>query len=101
MIKVYISQPTRHMSEEAILRNRAEAIKHVHEIFDDASLAIVSNDSDVAPENIKNKDLWNLGKALEELADSNFAYFCKGWALDIHCQLEHECASTYGVHIIE
>ena len=101
MLKIFISQPTSNISYEAILRNREEAIKHIHEIFENTPLAIVSNVSDAAPENIKNKDLWYLGASMKNMADSSFAYFCKGWQLDINCQIEHECAVTYGVRIIE
>ncbi len=42
-----------------------------------------------------------LAKSLELLADADVAFFAKGWEDARGCRIEHECAKSYGIMIIE
>ena len=42
-----------------------------------------------------------LSKSLDLLADADVAYFARGWSEARGCRIEHECARSYGITIIE
>ncbi len=45
--------------------------------------------------------LWYLGKSIEFLSHADLAYFIKGWENARGCKIEHLCAITYGIGVIE
>lgn len=100
MIKVFISQPMRGKSDEQILKERSEAIENVKRITSE-DVEIIDSFIEYEPDDLHNVALWYLGRSLELLSYADVAYFVKGWWDARGCKIEHECAESYGVSIIE
>lgn len=103
MLKVFISQPMRGLSDEQIYKIRAEAERSVLEKFgaDVPVHFIGSLVKEYAPDGAKNGPLWYLGLSIEMLSDADAAYFSDGWKDARGCIIEHEACKMYGIDIIK
>lgn len=103
MIKVFISQPMRELSDGQIYKIRAEAERSVLEKFgaDVPVHFIGSLIKEYAPDGSQNGPLWYLGLSIEMLADADAAYFADGWENARECIIEHETCKLYGIDIIK
>ena len=98
MKKLFISQPMNGKNNEEILAVREDAIKSVEHLLGEPVVAIDSFFQD-APHDAK--PLWFLGKSLELLSTADIVFFAKGWQDARGCKIEHQCAVSYGMSIIE
>lgn len=100
MKKVFISMPMNGLTEEEIKEKLKEAQKIVREITQLGNLEFIdSYIEESAP--FGTSSLWYLGESIKRLSEANIAYFCPGWKTARGCVIEHECASKYGIRIIE
>lgn len=49
--------------------------------------------------NVKNWDIYWLGRAIEELSKADVLWLCDGWEQSKGCNIELECAISYGLEI--
>ena len=101
MMKVFISQPMRGLTEEQILKDRNEAIKYIKngvECLEQQLEVIESYFEDYNPKQ-GCVPLKYLAKSLELLADADIALFIGDWENARGCKIEHECAKEYGIKI--
>lgn len=98
MKRLFVSQPMKDKTDEQILAERNRAIQKAKELLGDDVEVIDSFFRNVPHEA---KPLWYLAKSLELLATADVAYFISGWSEYRGCQIEHFCASEYGINILE
>ena len=99
MKRLFISQPMRFKTEKEILAEREKAIADAERYLGEKVVVIDSyfkgiNFAGVSP-------LYLLGKAIEQLATADVAYFTKDWKVARGCRIEHTCAIEYGIKVIE
>ena len=98
--KAIICQPTSVFTDEITKQNRERAIsilskkgyEIVNEVFEDYSLNF--------NEETKNIPLKVLAKSLNEMADCDAAYFCKGWRQTRKTMMEYNAAVFYELDIV-
>lgn len=104
MIKVFVSQPMRGISDEEILKSREKMNEEIRELVGNNFVIIDSFLKDyILPfEVTKNNVPVNyLAKSIEFLSFADIAYFGKGWEEARGCKIEHEIALQYGIKIIK
>lgn len=97
MKKIFISQPMKGKTNDAIKKERELIIRDIEEMMEDEPFEImdtVFDDFDGAT------PLKFLAKSLMVLADADMVYFADGWQDTRGCQLEHECAIQYDLFIV-
>jgi len=100
ILKVFISQPMKDLSDKEILDKRHAAIKEIQEHYGEGrEIEILDSFYLGAPADIK--PLWFLGRSIQVLSMADIAYFCEGWEEARGCQIEYECAKQYGIPIIK
>lgn len=99
MISVFISQPMAGRDDDTILAERNAAIAKVRELYND-DVAVISTFFKTVPYS-KRPGLYCLGKAVQMMAEADLAVFCDGWRDARGCIVEHICAESYGVEILE
>ena len=110
IINVFISQPMTGKSEEEILATRQKAIDKIHQLAskDGVKINIIAsyiNDAtrkrfeEHVSDNI-NWDIYWLSKSLERLAIADTIWLCDGWEYSKGCNVELECAISYGLDIV-
>lgn len=98
-LKVFISQPmngkndTEIIGERIIIRDKLASVLKTNYTVIDTFLRDEPSGGCVP--------LKYLAKSLELLADADVAFFAKGWEDARGCRIEHECAKSYGIMIIE
>lgn len=97
MKKVFISQPMKDRSEIDIINERDAAIAELEEQFGEPVEEVQS----YSPANKNGHPLASLGRAIQCMAEADVAYFCDGWEDARGCKIEHECATQYGIEVIE
>ena len=107
---IFISQPMTGKSEEEILATRQKAIDRIHRLAskDDEQVNIIDSYIDDATRNefqgrmgdAINWDIYWLSKSLERLAMADTIWLCDGWEYSKGCNVELECAISYGLHIV-
>lgn len=96
--KVFISQPMRNYSQEAIEYDRGKAIDKCKELFG-KDVDII--DSQLSVEFItSHNSLECLAESIKRLARADVAYFCPHWESARGCKIEHSCAVEYGIRTI-
>ena len=100
MIKLFISQPMRGLSDEEILTKRKELIDLVKKENSDEVKVIDSFIKEDTPDGV-NIPLWYLSRSIRFLSEADVAIFGKGWEDARGCKIEHECAIAYGIPTIE
>lgn len=97
MKKIYISQPMRGRSTDAIIAERKALVS-------DAAVALQTDEVEVLDTYLNgytNKPpLRLLALALEKMADADAVIFAPGWRDARGCRVEHLAASEYGISII-
>ena len=107
---IFISQPMTGKSEEEILATRQKAIDKIHQLFDADGeqvniIASYINDAtrkrfeERASDNI-NWDIYWLSHSLQRLALADMIWLCDGWEYSKGCNVELECAISYGLDIV-
>ena len=99
-MKVFISQPMRDKTEEEILDERNKAVESIKKQFKVNDVEILDSyfkDFKVVPGYNINKPLYFLGKAIQLLAQADYAYFCKDWDKYRGCKSEHFICNQYGI----
>lgn len=99
MIKLFISQPMRDRTNEDILKERAEAVAYVKDIFKNEEIEVIDSFFKDVPHDVK--PLWYIAKSIELMANADIVYFVKGWKNARGCKIEHECALQYEKIFIE
>lgn len=98
-MKVFISQPMRGQTEEAILKARSEAVKKVKSMYGEDVEILNSFFDDFNTSNVKNPAIAYLAKSIDVLAEADIAYFCKNWARTRGCRIEYDVARLYGIKV--
>ena len=97
MKKIYISQPMRGRSTDAIIAERKALVA-------DAAVALQTDEVEVLDTylngNTNKPPLHLLALALEKMADADAVIFAPGWRDARGCRVEHLAASEYGISII-
>ena len=95
MVQLFISQPMRGRSDEAIADEREYAKLAAERILKEEVVVIDSffQDGDGKP-------LEYLGDSLKLLAGADWVWFCEGWEQARGCKIENLCAREYGIPII-
>ena len=107
---IFISQPMSGKSEEEILATRQKAIDKIHQLFDadGEQVNIIDSYIDDATRNefqgrmgdAINWDIYWLSQSLERLAIADTIWLCDGWEYSKGCNVELECAISYGLDIV-
>ena len=105
--KIFISQPMTNLDEAEILTTRKKEIQYIKEhienaeivgkYFKDATREYVESFPQF--DHIKNWDIYWLGRSIEELAQADVLWLCDGWEYSKGCNIELECAISYGLEI--
>ena len=96
-MKLFISQPMRDRTDEEILAERNAAVEAVKkELGTDVEVL----DTFFADAPTDKKPLWFLAKSIELLDEADAVYFCSNWESARGCRIEHLCATSYGVKIL-
>ena len=98
MKKIFISQPMKGKTNDAILSERETAIKSAEKKLGE-KVEVIDSFFQYAP--AEAKPLWFLGKSIELLSTADGAYFAKGWETARGCRIEHQCAVEYGIVVME
>ena len=107
---IFISQPMTGKSEEEILATRQKAIDEIHQLAskDGVEINIIASYIDDATrkrfeERVSddiNWDIFWLSQSLERLAMADTIWLCDGWEYSKGCNVELECAISYGLDIV-
>ena len=107
---IFISQPMTGRSEEEILATRQREIEKIHQRFDADGVEIniiASYIDDATRKHFKehvsddiNWDIFWLSQSLERLAMADTIWLCDGWEYSKGCNIELECAISYGLDIV-
>ena len=97
-------------SQEEILATRQKEIDKIHQLFDadgEQVNIIASYTNDATRKRFEehvsddiNWDIYWLSKSLERLAMADTIWLCEGWEYSKGCNVELECAISYGLHIV-
>lgn len=99
MINVFISQPMRDKTNEQIETERENIIKLVSDEYPNDNIMVLDSFFVNAPHEAK--PLWFLGRSITILSAADVAVFAPGWDKYRGCKIEHECAKSYGIKVIE
>lgn len=107
---IFISQPMTGKSEEEILATRQKEIDKIHQLFDadGEQVNIIDSYIDDATRNefqgrmgdAINWDIYWLSQSLQKLALADTIWLCDGWEYSKGCNVELECAISYGLDIV-
>lgn len=97
-LKVFISQPMRDKTDEQIEQERNRIIEKVKKAYNKLDIEIIDTffkDHEV------HSSLWCLGESIKKLGEADVAVFAYGWELYRGCRIEHSCATSYGIFVLE
>ena len=98
MKKLFISQPMKGKTDEAIKEERQQAIREAEQAVGEP-VEVIDSFFEGAPADAK--PLWFLGKSLELLAQADIAYFAEGWQDARGGRIEHTWAQEYDICVVE
>lgn len=103
-MKAMLSQPMAGKTDQEIVETRKRAIAALEKKGYEAVNTLFT-DEWYSPEAMKERGVVNvplcfLAKSLENMANCDAAYFCKGWRQARGCRIEHEVALAYGLTVI-
>ena len=98
--KVFISQPMRNQTPEAIKSERERIIAKVKAEYGDDIEIIDSYFEDADLEDIRNNPLAYLAKSIALLATADLAVFAPDWNVARGCILEYTCAVEYYIPVM-
>ena len=93
VMKVFISQPMRGLTNKQIKEQRERAIRYVTERYGE-DIEVIDSFFENAP--VDAKPLWYLSKSLELMSKANLCLFIGDWFRYRGCLIEHKCAQEYG-----
>lgn len=99
-INVFISQRMGNREEDEILQERESIMEYVRKLYPDAECKEIKSYFPASIDS-KNEPLKMLGMSIEMLAEADIAIFAEGWVCARGCKIEYECASQYGIRIID
>lgn len=99
MLKLFISQPMNGKTDEETLQERNQIISMVQAQY--GSVQVINSFVEENPPKDVNVSLWFLARSIGFLSKADVAYFASGWRNARGCKIEHECAESYGIQIIE
>lgn len=97
MLKVFISQPMNGLSNEEIMKRRANLINNLQLNREEFSIIQTVYDDDFGKS--KNAGVKYLAKSINDLAEADIAIFANGWGNARGCCIEHEIALKYGIKV--
>ena len=108
MKKLFCSQPFSNKTEYELKYERYGALVTLQTIFgiDLSNFEIIDNyHHPEIPENAGRlmrlgRRLMRLGGGIQQMADADLVYFCKGWESSKECQIEKDICKTYGIPYI-
>ena len=92
-MKIFISQETKNLSEEQILKRRSEIVEFLETQFKD--FEVLDNVLD-----LDKNELQNLGKSIELLSEADLVVFDTGWYNSRDCLIEFKCCNLYGIKML-
>ncbi len=102
IIKIFISQPMSGRTDEEVLNERQEAIKHIYDCFKKKKNTIlVFLDQyfvDDAPADAN--AMWYLGHSISMMSKADYIYFTGVWTEARGCLIEAEIAKMYKMKIL-
>ena len=101
MVKLFISQPMRGLTDEEILKVREEIKAKAKKVIGEEVELIDSFIKEYPGEINKTIPVYYLGKSIQFLSQADVAYFGGDWQNARGCKIEHEIAKEYGIAIIE
>lgn len=101
MVKLFISQPMRGLTDEEILKVREEIKAKAKKVIGEEVELIDSFIKEYPGEINKTIPVYYLGKSIQFLSQADVAYFGGDWQNARGCKIEHEIAKEYGIVIIE
>lgn len=103
-MKAMLSQPMAGKTDQEIVETRKRAIaaleKKGYEVVNTLFTDEWYNPDAMKERGVVNVPLCFLAKSLENMANCDAAYFCKGWRQARGCRIEHEVALAYGLTVI-
>jgi len=100
MLKLFISQPMRGLTDEEILKAREEIKLKAEKKIGESVELIDSFIKDYPGEINKSIPVFYLGKSIQFLAQADVAYFGGDWENARGCKIEYEIAKAYGIKTI-
>lgn len=97
-MKVFISQPMKGKTDEEIREARAIAEEYLRIKYGE-DVEILNSFFQGKPVTVN--PLKYLAESIRILADADAAFFCRGWTTARGCLIEHQCAESYGIRVIE
>ena len=97
MVKLFISQPMRGLTDIEIRDARESAIKNAMSILGDDVEVVDSFFAEVD----MGKPLAYLGESLKLMSGADFVYFAPGWKNARGCLVERMCCALYGISALE
>ena len=101
MVRVFISQPMAGKTQAEIEDERDSAFADVA-----CMLAERGEDCEEVPSYLPKlaaqmPPLYCLGASVQLMSTADVAVFCHGWEDARGCRIEHECATAYGLEVVE
>ena len=100
MKKLFISLPMAGLTTEEIRNQMAEYKENAERIMGE-KLELIDTIITEAPDDIKDQNVWCLGKFIMMMADADVVYFGRGWRSARDCIVEYEVAHRYKILRIE
>ena len=101
MVRVFISQPMAGKSQSEIEDERDAAFAEVACMYAEKGHDCSEVPSYIPSLAVQMPPLYCLGVSIQLMADADVAVFCGGWQDARGCRIEHECATAYGIDVIE
>lgn len=100
--KIFISQPLSGIPEEESTKQRLKAEGVLRKYYESKGeeVEFLHHTEELAPDDIKNKRIWYLGRSISILADADAIAFLPGWKKAPGCCIESEVASRYNIEVI-
>lgn len=97
-MKIFISQPMKGKTDEEIIEARAVAVEYLRLKYG-SDVEILNSFFQGEPVTVN--PLKCLAESIRILADADAAFFCRGWMTARGCLIEHQCAESYGIKVVE
>lgn len=100
--KIFISQPLSGIPEEESTKQRLKAEDVLRKYYESKGeeVEFLHHTEELAPDDIKNKRIWYLGRSISILADADAIAFLPGWKKAPGCCIESEVALRYNIKVI-
>lgn len=100
MIKVYVSQPMRGISDAKVITTRNKLFKEFKEKHPDAVLIDSLTKPTEALLEVKHPRVQMLARSIGRMADADVVIFAKGWEGYPGCRIENRVARYYDLEML-